>query len=156
MSIITQYVLPCLWAFIACAGFCLLYDIHGFGIVLCCLGGSVGWLTYLVVQTVSGSSPVAAFVAGLVIAGYAEIMARIRKCPASGYLLLAFFPLVPGAGVYYTMEYYLNGDTARFVATGRETLTVAGALALGVLLVSSLVRMINTFYRRRREHHAPL
>lgn len=154
MTVLTEFLLPCLWAFLACMGFCVLYDIHGFGMILCSLGGSVGWLTYLVVQAVSGSPAAAAFVAGLVIAGYAETMARVRKCPASGYLLLAFFPLVPGAGVYYTMEYYLNGDNANFLITARDTLTVAGALALGVLLVSSLVRMINTFYRRRRERNA--
>lgn len=154
MTIITEYLVPCLWAFLACMGFCALYEIHGFGMVLCSLGGSVGWLSYLLVQAASGNAGVAAFVAGVVIAAYAEIMARLRKCPASGYLLLAFFPLVPGAGVYYTMEYYLNGDNANFLITARETLTVAGALALGVLLVSSLVRMINTYYRRRRERNA--
>ena len=150
MEIITEYLLPCLWAFLACMGFCVLYEIHGFGMVLCSLGGSVGWLTYLLVQAMSGSSGVAAFIAGLVIAGYSEIMARIRKCPASGYLLLAFFPLVPGAGVYYTMEYYLNGDSLNFAVSARDTLTVAGALALGVLLVSSLTRMINSRNARRK------
>ncbi len=156
MTVLTEYLLPCLWAFLACVGFCILYEIHGFGMILCALGGSGGWLTYLLIQKFSGSGVAAAFVAGLVIAAYAETMARLRKCPASGYLLLAFFPLVPGSGVYYTMEYYLNGDNANFIITARETLTVAGALALGVLLVSSLVRMINTLNRERRERRASL
>lgn len=150
MEILNGYVLPCLWAFLACIGFCIIYDIHGFGMVLCSLGGSAGWLTYLVVQAISGSTAVSAFVAGVVIAGYSETMARIRKCPISGYLLIAFFPLVPGAGVYHTMECFLNGDTAGFEVAGRNALTMAGALAVGVLVVSSLVRVINNSYQARR------
>ena len=83
-------------------------------------------------------------------------MARIRKCPASGYLLLAFFPLVPGSGVYYTILAYFSGDAERFSAVGRETLGIAGGLAIGVLLVSSLVRMLNHILAKRRRGHAPL
>ena len=77
-------------------------------------------------------------------------MARVRKCPASGYLLIAFFPLVPGAGLYYTMESLLNGDHAGFQANGYNTLAMGGGLALGVLLVASLMRMLNNMRQARR------
>lgn len=156
MELLTQFFLPCVYAFIACTGFCLLYNIRGFGIVLCSLGGSLGWLVYLLTQAAGGSGAVSAFLAGLAIAAYAEIMARIRRCPASGYLLMAFFPLVPGAGVYYTMVAYFSGDAERFMSVGRETLSIAGGLAIGVLLVSSLVRMLNHILDKRRRRHAPL
>lgn len=156
MEVLNGYVLPCLWAFLACAGVCLLYNIHGFGIALCSLGGAWGWLVYLVAETAGAGKPIAALLAGLAIAAYAEIMARVRKCPASGYLLLAFFPLVPGAGLYYTVEAYFVGDTQRFLTVGRETLGIAGGLAIGVLLVSSAVRMLNLFLQKRRRRHAPL
>ena len=86
MELIQHYLLPCLWAFLACSGFCALYNIHGLGIVLCSLGGSLGWLVYLVAEALGTGATLAAFLAGLVIAAYAETMARIRKCPASGYL----------------------------------------------------------------------
>lgn len=156
MELLTRFLLPCVYAFIACTGFCLLYNIRGFGIILCSLGGSLGWLVYLLAQETGGSGAVAAFLAGLAIAAYAEVMARIRRCPASGYLLIAFFPLVPGGGVYYTMVAFFNGDTERFMSVGRETLGVAGGLAIGVLLVSSLVRMLNHILEKRRRRHAPL
>lgn len=153
MELMTEYLLPCLWAFLACMGYCIIYEIHGFGMILCSLGGSLGWLTYLLVQTISGTNGMAAFAAGLVIAAYSETMARIRKCPASGYLLLAFFPPVPGAGVYYSVEYYLNGDAENFAITALNTLTVAGSLALGVLLVSSFMRMFHIYSTHRRTRH---
>lgn len=156
MGTIQHFLLPCVYAFVACSGFCLLYNIRGFGIVLCSLGGSLGWLVYLVAQAAGGGGAVPAFLAGLSIAAYAEIMARIRRCPASGYLLIAFFPLVPGSGVYYTMVAYFNGDAQQFMSVGRETLSIAGGLAIGVLLVSSLMRMLNHILGKRRQRHAPL
>lgn len=154
--IFTQFVLPCLYAFLACAGFCLLYNIRGFGIVLCSLGGALGWLVYLLAQAAGAGIAMAAFCAGVSIAVYAEVMARIRKCPASGYLLLAFFPLVPGSGVYYTVQAIAQGDVARSSELGRQTLGMAGGLAIGVLLVSSAVRMLLHMLEKRRLTHAPL
>ena len=76
-------------------------------------------------------------------------MARIRKCPVTGYLLVAFFPLVPGGGIYYAMEYAIAGQTENFVNTLMHTVGFAGSLALGVLLVSSAVRMRRTVAERR-------
>lgn len=145
-----SFFMPCVWAFLACSGYCLLYNIRGPGVVLCSLGGALGWLVYLLAGAAGADKTISSFVAGLAIAAYAETMARVRKCPASGYLLMAFFPLVPGSGVYYTMEAYFQGDNARFVAIGRETLGIAGGLAIGVLMVSSAVRMLNNHLRRRK------
>lgn len=156
MTVLTELFLPCLYAFVACAGFCPLYNIRGLGIVLCSLGGSLGWLAYLLAQAAGAHIALAAFCAGVAIAAYAEAMARIRKCPASGYLLLAFFPLVPGSGIYYTVQAYFQGDAARFSALGRSTLGMAGGLAIGVLLVSSAVRMYHHMMEKRRGRHAAL
>ena len=150
MEILKEFFLPCLWAFLSCAAFCILFDIHGFGIIYTSLGGALGWLVYLLVQAYSDNRAVAAFAAGVTISLYSEIMARVRKCPASGYLLIAFFPLVPGAGLYYTMESLLNGDQAGFQINGYNTLAMAGGLALGVLLVASLMRMLNNMRRTRK------
>lgn len=154
MAILMQFALPCLYAFISCVGFCLLYNIRGFGIVICSSGGALGWLVYLLAQAAGSSTAVAAFLAGVSIAAYAEMMARVRKCPVSGYLLIAFFPLVPGAGIYFTAQAYFQGDAARFSALGRETLGIAGGLAFGVLLVSSAVRMLNHIREKRSAGHA--
>lgn len=156
MTFLTQFVLPCCYAFVACAGFCILYNIHGFGIVLCSLGGSLGWLAYLLPQAAGAGTAVAAFLAGLAIAAYSELMARIRKCPASSYLLIAFFPLVPGGGVYNSVQAFFSGDLERFDTVTRETVGMAGGLAIGVLMVSALVRMVNHTLEKRRAKRAAL
>ena len=140
------YFLPCLWAFLACAGFCVIFNFRTVsGMLICCTGGALGWLTYLLAHSAWASDLLGYFLAALVISAYAEIMARVRKCPVTGYLLISFFPLVPGAGIYYTMEYALKGDTQMFLSQGMKTLGLAGSLAVGVLVMSSLVRVIMIF-----------
>ena len=44
----------------------------------------------------------------------------------------------------------LNGDTELFLDTLMHTLGLAGALAVGVLLVASVVRLFTTYQSRRR------
>ena len=149
--------LGCLYAALACAGFCILYNVPiGRGLALCCLGGGLGWLVYLPAASLSGSDLVGYFAAGLAISLYSEIMARIRRCPVTGYLLVSFFPLVPGAGLYYTLDYFIRSETAAAVSKGTHTLAIAVCLAVGVLLMASAVRMWLTFRWKRRPPHAPV
>ena len=149
MELIQHYLLPCLWAFLACSGFCALYNIHGLGIVLCSLGGSLGWLVYLVSAPLVGSDLIQAFLAALVIAVFSELMARVRRCPVTAYLLIALFPLVPGRGIYLTMLYCIQGETLLFLSTLVHTIGFAGCLAVGAMLVSAVVRMYRSLAARR-------
>ena len=145
MELLTGYLIPVLVACVASGGFAVIYNIHGLGIFICALGGGLGWLTYLLTAPLGGDIA-QTLCAAIVIAAYSEIMARIRRCPVTGYLLVGIFPLVPGGGVYYTMEHAINGETTLFLSTFLHTLGVAGALAVGVLLVSSFVRMWHAFH----------
>ena len=146
--ILTDY-LPVLFAFIGCGGFAIIYNIHDGGVFICALGGALGWLIYLLSAPVLQSEISQTFLAAMVVSAYSELMARIRKCPVTGYLLVAIFPLVPGGGIYYTMEHAINGETETFLSSFLHTLGVAGALAVGVLMVSSSVRMWTSYHISR-------
>lgn len=143
------YFLPCLWAFLACLGFCAMLNVRT-GSLICCAGGALGWLVYLLASLADGNDLICYFLAAMAISAYSEIMARIRKYPVTSYLIISFLPLVPGAGIYNTMEYALLGDTEMFLEQGLHTLGIAVCLAVGVLVVSSAVRMFLTFRMRRR------
>lgn len=145
-----SYYLPCLYAFLACIGFSMLFNIHGAGMLICAGGGGLGWLIYLVTAPLVHSDIIQCFFAALAIAAYSEVMARLRKCPVTSYLLVALFPLVPGGGIYYTMEHAMAGETGLFLESLLHTLGIAGALAVGVLMVSSLARLITNYQTRRQ------
>ncbi len=134
-------------AFAGCAGFSLLFNIHGHGGLLCVLGGVLGWLVYSLILPYGDLT--AYFWATLVCAAYSEIMARVRKYPAISYLVVSLFPMLPGAGVYYTMNYIVQGDMSAFARQGSHTAAVAGLMAVGILLVSTLVRLWGVWQTQR-------
>lgn len=136
-DVFSDFLLPCLWAFLAFVGFTFIYNIHGWGKLICGLGGALGWLIYLM----GDQTLPAAFFAAAACGVFSEVMARLRRCPASGYLFVALLPLVPGGGVYYTMSYCVRGDQALFLTTLMNTLGMAAALAVGAMLASSLFRV---------------
>ena len=149
MELWSQYILPCLCAFAGCIGFTLVFNIHGPGKLIAGFGGALGWLVYLL----GGKTILAGFFAAVIISLFSEVMARIRRCPVTGYQLVALLPLVPGGGVYYAMSYCLEGDTGRFLSTLLDTLGMAVALAVGVILASSL--FLAVFFHLARSRNAP-
>lgn len=142
-TILYDYALPCLCAFLACLGFTLVFNIHGMGKLICGVGGALGWLVYLL----AGSTIFAAFLAAAAIGTFSEVMSRVRRCPVTGYVLVALLPLVPGGGIYYAMSYCVAGDNQRFLDTLLHTFGVAAALAVGAMLASSLFRTVYAHLR---------
>lgn len=129
--------------FFASIGFIILFNIHGKGSVLCVIGGVVTWVTYCLLIKQNAGEITAYFLATCVAAFYSEIMARIRKYPAIAYLLISVFPLIPGAGVYYTMNYAVRADMSGFANQGMYTLSIAGTMAVGIILISTVFRLIS-------------
>ena len=142
MELLQEFFLPCLWAFWASVAFGLVYNIHGGGILICGLGGALGWLVYLLMQQLPTGNILAAFIAAAAIAVFSECMARLRRCPVTGYLQVALLPLVPGSGIYYAMRYCVAGENELFLSTLFNTFGMAASLAVGAMLASTLVRIV--------------
>ena len=142
-------LVQCLAAMVGCYGFAILFNIHGPGSLLCVLGGTLTWAVYLAALELSGSSIAAYFWSALFASVYSELMARIRKYPAISYLCVSIFPLIPGAGVYYTMNYAVRGDMATFGSQGMFTAATAGAIAVGIMLAATGFRMLTEWKKQR-------
>ena len=143
-------LLQCIACFFGCIGFAILFNIHGPGGLICALGGMSTWLVYLITIKLGGSDLTAYFWSSLFASFYSEVMARIRKYPAISYLVVSIFPLIPGAGVYYTMNYAVRGMNEQFATQGLHTVAIAGTIAVGILLASTTVRMYLTWRSQRK------
>lgn len=135
--------------FFACIGFAILFNIHGVGVFVCAAGGALTWLSYRLCQQLGAGDVTANLIGAMAAAMYSEIMARIRKYPAISYLVISLFPLIPGAGVYYSVNYAVRGDMASFASKLGNTGSIAGAMAVGILLVSTVVRIITDRLQKR-------
>lgn len=135
------WVIQCVSAFIGCIGFSFIFNIHGPGILLCALGGAASWAIYCLSAHLGCSITTSYFLSALTAATYSEAMARIRKYPAISYLVISIFPLIPGSGIYYTTNCLVMGDMSGFTEMGKQTIAIAGVIAVGILMISTLVRL---------------
>lgn len=133
-------------------GFGLMFNLHGRGIPLALLGSGISWVVCSLCMRLGLNEPVCYLIAAAASSFYAEVMARIRKFPATGYLLCALVPLIPGAGIYYTMDFLRRGMTAEAYAKGMATASIAGAMAIGVLLFSTAFRMWRIWSSKRKKN----
>ena len=122
-------------------GFGLMFNMHGRGIPFALLGSVISWPVCVLAMRLGVSEPVAYLIGAAASSFYAEIMARIRKFPATSYLMCALVPLIPGSGIYYTMDFIRRGMLQEAYNKGMATAAIAGAMAVGVLLVSTGFRM---------------
>ena len=137
-------------AAVGCIGFTFVFNVHGHGAPLCILGGALTWAAYLLVTYWGGNNFVANFWAALFAGFFAETMARIRKCPAISYLVISLLPLIPGGGIYRAVNFAVRGNMTMFADTAIHTAAVAGILAVGILMASTSVRLVNLWKTRHK------
>lgn len=82
------------------------------------------------------------FAAALAVGVFAELSASLRARPATIYAVPAVIPLVPGEGMFATLRAALSGEAGLAPALALKTLTVAGCIAAGIALASSLFRIL--------------
>ena len=136
--------------FVACTGFFILFNVHGWGSFLCAFGGVLTWTSYLLLRQLGFDIYGMNFFAAVVAAIYSETMARSRKYPVTSYLVISSIPLLPGAGIYYTMSIGLGGDMQAALHKGLETAGIAGSIAVAILLVSTVFRLVTSQRAKRK------
>lgn len=138
-----KLLLDLTYAFLGSLGFCVLFNIRGKNLFAASIGGALGWFVYELIPLLGMSSTNnAIFIATIVISIYSEIMARILKQPVTVFVIASMIPLVPGSGMYYTTFEAVQGNVDRAVAYGLKTLYDAGTIAIGIILVSTIARIL--------------
>ena len=101
----------------------------------CALVGGAGWLVYELAVLLGADSTTASLLAVIPLTLLTRIFSIFCKAPVSVFLLPGIFPLVPGAGIYYTAYYFIQGNNALALSNGITTFKIAVALATGIALV---------------------
>lgn len=120
------------------ATFGALFQVEKRHYLACAITGAAGWVTYCLAVEAGCSVVAASFLGALPLTLLARLFAIYRRAPVTVFLLCGIFPLVPGAGIYYTAYYFIFGFSGLMVQKGIETVKVAVAIALGITLVLSL------------------
>lgn len=137
-------IISSIYALLSSLGFGFLFNIRGRNLIFASFGGAVGWFFYLLFTSYSFSKIFALFIASISVSVYSEIMARALKSPVTIFMICAIIPLVPGAGMYYTMYEITRGNLNASLSIGLETIISAGAIAVATVLVASTTKVITT------------
>ena len=129
-------------AFVSTIAFAIIFHTPREQYVCAGLVGAFGWLIYIVYVYFTGDVVFASFFAALGLTYLARVFSFARKAPLPVFLIAGIFPVVPGAGIYYTAYYFIMGDNAMAALKGEETLKIAVAITLGIVLILSLPQKI--------------
>jgi uncharacterized membrane protein YjjB (DUF3815 family) len=141
-------ILKSVYAFFATFGFGILFNIKGKKLIFASVGGFITWYLYLLTLNYTNSNLLALFYASLGAGFYSEVLARLLKSPVTTFSICSIIPLVPGGGMYYTMLETVQGNVNKALTTGLDTISSAGAIAIGILLASSITKVILFFHRK--------
>lgn len=126
-------------AAIGTLAFSLLFGVPKKYYLYCGLIGGAGWLLYAVLTTYALLTPTeATFFATVLVIVLSRFAAVLEKCPATVFLISGIFPLVPGAGIYWTSYYLVVGEMSAAMASGFAAVKAAIAIVLGIVAVFEL------------------
>ena len=101
--------------------------------------GTLGWLLYLILTRYSAFSPVETmFTATALVTIVALSQSTARKCPITVFLICGIFPLVPGAGIFWTSYNIVSNQLSDALQTGFGALKATVAIAFGILAVMEI------------------
>ena len=104
----------------------------------CALAGAISWGVYAGAIRLGWSVFPATAASAMCLTLYSRVLAVRQRLPSTIFIVTGIFPIVPGAGIYYTAYYLVMKDYSLATAKGLETLAAAGAIALGILVGSEL------------------
>lgn len=128
--------------FVSAIAFAHLFHVPKEQLIRCGLAGGVGWAIFLLTRDYLGEVG-GMFIAATVVALFSEILARSWKQPVVIFLIPGVIPLVPGGKAYLTMLSFLQNDYLEGLELLVSTVFLAGAVAAGIILASSVFRVYN-------------
>ena len=136
-----------LYALCSTIGFGILFNIPRKELPLSALSGAIGWVIYKELMNNFDSSIMASFFGALAVGISSEIFARIRKMPATVFVIPGIIPLVPGYGLYYAMLKIIEASYNEASAVGFETFLIALSIASGIIISTSVGKMIKNYLK---------
>ena len=148
MQIVIEYTIHIISAMMGVIAFSAIFHAPRAEYLACGITGTIGWLAYCIAVDLGVSLIPANFIATVILTLFARVIVIVRRNPITVYLVPGIFPLVPGAGIYYTAYYLFRGYPQMAFTKGIETIEVAGAITMGIIFGSFIAY---EYFRQKRE-----
>ena len=137
-------------SFFSCLGFGILFNVPKRTLFLAAVNGSIAWTLVLSLNIPQVSYIFANVLSALIVGIFAEICAIIQKAPATGFAAIGIMPLVPGFRVYKSMLFFVRGQLDAGISEGIQACFIAVAIAVGIILATSLTRLIRQLIKHKK------
>ena len=131
------FVLNLLLASTGSLAYAILYNVPRKFYLCAAFTGMAGWFCYYLIVPFTDTA-VASFFGAVGVVLVSRIFAVWKKCPITVLLISGIFPLVPGAGVYYTMYYLVSNELTLAAIKGLESLKIAFGIVLGIVFIVTI------------------
>ena len=133
------FVVQLIAAFLGTVSFAALFGVPRKYYLDAGICGTIGWLFYLVFGRYTAMSPAeVVFCATALVTLTALMQSTGRKCPITVFLICGIFPLVPGAGIFWTSYNIVSNHLSDALQTGFGALKATVAIAFGILAMMEL------------------
>jgi len=130
---IPQWLLELVGAFGGAVGFALLFNVQKERLFWAGVGGMLGWTVYLILGCWYESDVLRYFAASFSFTIYSEVQARRKKILSTVFLVPAAIVMVPGASLFRSMRFAVDGMWGSFSHQLLYTLLLAAAIAAGIV-----------------------
>ncbi len=147
LNIFTQFII----AMIATYAFCIPFNAPKNQYLYCAITGAIAWAIYeiVILFLLPGDKVLACLLASLLLTIVSRFFAVRHKFPVTVFLIPGIFPLVPGAGIYYTAYHLIMSNTELCRTYAQETFMIAGAIVIGLVFGFAIPQNIFSFFKKR-------
>ena len=126
-------------AAVGTVAFALLFGVPRKYYAYCGFIGGAGWCLYSILTQYAGfTATEATFFATVLVILLSRFFAVWERCPVTVFLISGIFPLVPGAGIYWTSYYLVTNQLHEALISGFAAVKAAVAIVLGIVVVFEL------------------
>jgi len=139
-------------AFISCIGFAVLFNVKKEDILVSAVIGGLSWTLVVALDIPQVSYIFSNMLSACIVGLASELFAVIKKTPATTFVVIGVIPLVPGFRIYRSMLFFVTGKIENGIAEGIRASFIAVAIAVGIIVSTSLARLIKQQYTHYRHH----
>lgn len=106
--------------------------------------GVLGWMVYILMSRYTPMGDFGStFFAATVVAFLSRYAAIKLKCPSTVFLICGIFPLIPGAGVFWSAYYIASTQLESAIMMGLSSVKLTLAIVLGIIVAANVFHSSN-------------
>ena len=144
------YLIPVACAFLGTLGFSIYYNVGPVISFINAVCSMAGYFLYVLIFDRTGSIFQSNFLVAIFMTVLCELCARHFRVPTTMLLVPMLFPEIPGSALYNMIWNLLVGEAELCISYMFDLLVVIGALNLGIVLVSAIIKIYTNISVRLR------